>query len=241
MLLNGTSSSALSSCPVCGGSKFELVDINWAEWQNLIQEWQLSAYEVDYISRQQGLLCADCKANLRSMALANGLCRIYDHDGLFEKLVQGDILRRMRILEINEAGTLTPYLSQIPGYVFGSYPALDMMDMSQFAEGSFDLIVHSDTLEHVTDPVRALSECRRILSKGGFCCFTVPVVVDRMTISRAGMPKSYHGPQDSRLEDFCVFTEYGCDFWKHPVLAGFRETRLAVLEYPSALALACRK
>jgi len=39
-----------------------------------------------------------------------------------------------------------------------------------------DLIVHSDTLEHVDDPVAALTECRRIATPSGACCFTIPII-----------------------------------------------------------------
>ena len=58
-----------------------------------------------------------------------------------------------------------------------------MMNMSGMASGTYDLVVHSDTLEHVPDPVRALQECRRVLRPLGACCFTVPIVVGRLTRS----------------------------------------------------------
>ncbi len=38
------------------------------------------------------------------------------------------------MLEINEAGTLTPQLRTHPGYRFGAYPELDMEKMS-FEDG----------------------------------------------------------------------------------------------------------
>src|SRR5208282_3830755 len=42
------------------------------------------------------------------------------------------------------------------------------------------LVIHSDTLEHVERPVRALEECRRVLAPGGRVCFTVPIIVGRL-------------------------------------------------------------
>ena len=106
-----------------------------------------------------------------------------------------------------------------------------------FEDRSYDLVLHSDTLEHVARPIRALSECRRVLKPGGFCVFTVPLIVDRLTISREGLPPSYHGTPSSNPADFLVHTEYGADAWKHVTLAGFRECRIFALDYPSAHAL----
>ena len=75
---------------------------------------------------------------------------------------------------------------------------------------------------------------------GGYCAFTVPMVVDRMTASRYNLPPSYHGSRDNPV-DCLVFTEYGADAWKHVVQAGFEECRIIVREYPSALALVAMK
>ena len=41
------------------------------------------------------------------------------------------------------------------------------MAQLSFDASSFDLVVHSYTLEHVDNPVAALSECRRVLLPGG--------------------------------------------------------------------------
>src|SRR5262249_28097788 len=92
------------------------------------------------------------------------------------------------------------------------------------------------TLEHVPRPVEALAECRRVLRNGGVCAFTVPQIVGRLSIARAGLPSSYHG-SSANPSDCLVHTEYGADAWKHVIQAGFDECRISVLEYPAALAL----
>jgi len=76
---------------------------------------------------------------------------------------------------------------------------------------SYDLIIHSDTLEHVEYPVTALSECKRILAQKGRTIFTVPIVVDRLTKYRIGLPKSYHGSPSNLKDDLVVYTEFGVD------------------------------
>ena len=101
--------------------------------------------------------------------------------------------RLLRILEINQAGDLCRFFRRRSRHEMRAYPELDMMNMSGIASGTYDLVVHSDTLEHVPDPVLALRECRRVLRPGGACCFTVPIVVGRLTRSRQGLPPSYHG------------------------------------------------
>lgn len=52
-----------------------------------------------------------------------------------------------------------------------------------FADASFDIVLHSDTLEHVGHPVLALHGCRRVLAPTGRLCFTAPIVVGRLSRS----------------------------------------------------------
>jgi SAM-dependent methyltransferase len=220
------------TCTCCGSTHTRERPVLW---RALIDEWRLAGHEVAYIDRQQGLHCTTCGSNLRSMALARAIMACFRHPGPFADFVRGEAAGRARVLEVNEAGALTQFLRAIPGHVLVRYPEADMMDLP-FADAAFDLVVHSDTLEHVPRPVRGLSECRRVLRPGGFCAFTVPAVVDRLTSSREGLPPSYHG-SPANPGDCLVHTEYGADAWKHVVLAGFSECRIVPLEYPAALAL----
>ena len=111
-------------CRCCGSRTVALQPVLWPD---LIDAWHIAAYEVEYINRQQGLHCGDCHASLRSMALAVAIMRCYGYDGLFTAFMDRRSTRRLRILEINEAGQLTQYLSRLPGHVMGSYPEVDML------------------------------------------------------------------------------------------------------------------
>lgn len=223
-------------CYCCGSSNLNAYDVLWKE---LIDEWRIAPYEVEYINKQQGLHCIDCKSNLRSMVLAKAIMRCFGYTGFFKDFVKQKKIQNLQILEINEAGSLTKFLVEIPSHTLKVYPEIDMMNM-KIANMTFDLVVHSDVLEHIKHPIRGLSECRRILKPGGYCAFTIPMVVDRLTISREGMPASYHGSQENQ-PDFVVHTEYGCDAWKHVIQAGFTECRLFSVDYPSAQALVAVK
>jgi ubiquinone/menaquinone biosynthesis C-methylase UbiE len=107
-----------------------------------------------------------------------------------------------------------------------------------FQDMAFDVVVHSDTLEHVPNPIHALGECRRVLKAGGSVCFTVPVIVGRLSRDRRGLPTSYHGAPSETGNDLVVQTEFGADAWTYPIQAGFSEIRLFGFEYPAALAIA---
>lgn len=219
-------------CVCCGSSQLTLMPVLWPE---LIDAWRLSDHQVEYINRQQGLHCVQCRCSLRAMALARAIMRCYGYSGLFRDFVRERRIQRLRLLEINAAGFLTQFLARAAGHILVAYPAVDMMAMP-FADATFDLVVHSDTLEHLTDPTRGLAECYRVLKPGGFCAFTVPMVVERLTLSREGMPPSYHNTPEERGADQMVRTEYGADAWRQVVEVGFDECRIFSLEYPACQA-----
>jgi len=145
----------------------------------------------------------------------------------------------LRVLEINEAGTLHPLLSKLPGHRFVEFPAFDMMNAA-LSSKSFDVVVHSDTLEHVADPFAGLRECRRIVDAGGAVIFTVPTVVGRLTRSRLGLPPSYHGQPDILDPSMQVHAEFGADVWTYLAKTGFESCELLWLRFPSGLAVIAR-
>lgn len=222
-------------CPICGGKSFSENSVLWPE---LINAWQLTVTEVAYIDRQQGFQCIECNSNLRSMGLAAAIMDALNFEGNFHELCASGI--PLRVLEINRAGSLTPYLERLPGHRLVEYPDFDMQDLS-LPSCSYDLVIHSDTLEHIPNPVRGLAECQRVLKSGGNCIFTTPVIVDRLSRSRAGLPPSYHGRSDKQESDQVVYTEFGVDLWKFVINAGFRRCEIYSLEYPAALAIIVRK
>lgn len=219
--------------PCCGSDQFVYGPVLG---DALITQWQLSPREVDYINRQQGVRCARCGNSLRAMALAHAIMRVCNFHGKLTDFIASSQANSTQVLEVNECGGLTTFLRHLKGYTFCQYPAVDITAMP-FAANSFDLVVHSDTLEHVANPVKGLQECHRVLRPGGCCCYTIPIIVDRLTRSRAGLPASYHGAAGSEARDFLVHTEYGCDMWRHLFEAGFGECRIHAIEYPTALAV----
>jgi SAM-dependent methyltransferase len=224
-------------CTCCGNDSFAQTSILWPE---LIEEWELQAHEAGYIDCQQGWTCTRCGSNLRSMVLARAILRVLRGAEPLWDFLQTDGARRLRVLEINEAGSLTQFLTTLPHHVIVRYPEVDIHRLP-FAAGSFDLVCHSDTLEHVDDPVGALRECRRVLDAGGALAYTVPIVVGRLSRRRVGLPASYHGVRGEAGADLLVHTEYGADAWREPLEAGFSECRIVPLPTPTAHALVAVK
>lgn len=224
----------LDLCPVCGDHRFTTEPILW---QELIDEWKLSDAEANYINLQQGFRCARCKNNLRSMTLAAAVTAAFRFGGSFEDFCRTDAaIRQLSVIEVNPAGTLTPFLKLLPRHVLHCFPQIDMQRMN-FESGSIDVMIHSDTLEHVPDPKLALSESCRVLKPGGHLFYTVPIVVGRLTRTRDGLAPSYHGKPTTSVDDYIVRTEYGADFWCEIFAAGFHQVTLTSLIFPASVAV----
>lgn len=229
-LVKNLSAQFLDGCPVCGGRKFSFRPVLWPE---LIDQWQLSLDESRYTDIQQGFHCDRCQCNLRSMTLANAICRAQGHSGTLDEWIESS--NSIHLLEINEAGGLTTHLRKLPNYKFVCYPETDIHALP-YADSHFDLVVHSDTLEHVEQPIHALNECRRVLKPQGRLAYTVPVIVQRMSRGRHGLPASYHGAPAENKEDYRVHTEFGADAWTFLMEAGFRRVTIISIVYPASVA-----
>lgn len=232
-------------CAVCGSPN--LGDPAGAVlWPDLVEEWGLKPHEVRYIERQQGGGCMRCGSNFRSIALANALRRAFGFDEgvTLDAAVRG---ASCDFLEVNTAGSLTPWLRRIPGHIIVEWPSVDMRALP-FDDESFDVVVHSDTLEHVERFEDGLRETWRVLRPGGFLAYTVPMIVERLSRSRngLGLSPSYHGiptlsPDEAISAGLRVHTEFGADAWVFPMVVGFKSVEIVSFEFPAALAIVARK
>jgi SAM-dependent methyltransferase len=223
------------TCVVCGGSQFVTPGAVLSD--DLARQWELTPEERASVERQQMQRCERCGVTMRCRMLALAVMTALDHRGLFV-----DFVRKYRgtVLEINECGTLTGQLARLRRRTLAEYPSVDMTAMP-YADGTFDLVLHSDTLEHVPDPVQGLRECLRVLKPGGYLSYTVPAVVGRLTRRRDGLERSYHGTPGDDLDDWLVHTEYGSDAWTQLFEAGFEDVRLTSNAFPDSIALSARR
>lgn len=202
--------------------------------------------------------CVRCRSSRRAQCLARAIIESLDggeRTSSLAELVRVPAVQRLRVAEVNPAGGLHRYLAQIPGLLFSQYgssdsavPHEDLQRLS-YADDSLDVLVSSETLEHVPDVEVALAEIRRVLVPGGLHLFTVPIVLDgRPTRLRASLgadgstrhhlPPSFHGSGDQ--PDYLVFHEFGHDFVGVVERAGFEVTMLYEGDNPALVAFATR-
>lgn len=204
--------------------------------------------------RRESLFCPTCGVSHRIRRIASVLLDHYaDEATTFAELVREPGFRSLRIAEINSIGStrsMHAFLSQLPGLVYSEYLGKerlgeviggvrneDLLGLT-YADESFDLILTSDTLEHVPDIGRCLAETQRILRPGGRHVLTVPVTMwrgrsaQRATLDEAGVvhhlqPPIYHGRGGGPFRlipargDYLAFTDIGADFSDVFARAGF--------------------
>jgi len=191
---------------------------------------------------------------MRVRGIASVLLSLYGGDvDSFAKLVEQEGFRQLDVAEINtigSMGSLHAFLRRLPRLAFSEYRSPEHLgevisearneDICQltYPDESFDLVLSSDTLEHVPDFRVALTETRRVLRPGGRHVFTVPIVADRTTTSARAqigddgqpvhlLPPIYHGRGRGLYgyipvgNDLLTFTEFGRDLIDFIRDAGF--------------------
>jgi len=168
-----------------------------------------------------------------------------------------ELSQYIRNHKIYELSTTSPIFLKLRGHVnyeasgyfsdrpFGEkvsslYWNQDLQNLS-FPCGYFDVVISSETMEHVRRPWQGVSEVFRVLKAGGFYVFTIPYRDDRLTTSRVDtsgdedrflQEKVYH--QDPyRPKDSLVYTDFGADLPELLRPIGFETERLSVLNMQS--------
>jgi SAM-dependent methyltransferase len=217
-----------SNCPACGTRSRRVGES--AICPELAAQWELSPEWLGYFNAREGRKCEACGANLRSLQLAEGInAAVRQLTGAkarsLREFCATPQARALKIAEINSAGGLHPVLAQLPELRYSEYgsdhfPSENLLDLS-YPDSSLDLVITSDSLEHLPDVEQALREIGRVLRPGGMHVFTIPVIGDgRKTRCRASMqngqlvhhlPPSYHGLPGEQDPGYLVFFEFGND------------------------------
>lgn len=149
--------------------------------------------------------------------------------------------------ELSSRGALVAYLRRkarsvatseyLPGVPVGTFrDGVRCEDVQQltYASASFDLLTHTEVLEHVPDDARALAELLRVLRPGGTMIFTVPMHDGPHTVERARqrdgvieylLEPVYHLDL-LRPDGILAFRDYGSDILERLRAAGFVDARI---------------
>ena len=205
-------------CSACG-AETRFVFNSWLLPPDADDEWGEWAEE---FARRETMICSGCSATLRVRRLAEVLVAHYGLGaGCLAELVEEPGFRELDVAEVNSIGAVHPLLARLPKLRYSEYgaatvPSEDLTSLSYDA-ASLDLVLTSETLEHVPDWPRALAETRRVLRPGGRHVFTVPLVPTRQATEDVGDRGWHHargrGPFRlvGRHGDMLVRTEFGRD------------------------------
>jgi len=223
-------------CFACGSSG-EFVFSNIIN-NELAKSWGLSEDLRLGFDIRESTNCKVCGNSLRSNFHAKAISKTIDPgSSCLKEAVISDNARKLRVAEINACGALHQFLLQLPGLEYSEYMTDDSNirseDLNQLSynSDSFDIVLTSDTLEHLPDWSRAAKEIRRVLKPNGVHIFTVPAILTRLTRTRAIqdgkkiahlLSPSYHGRDPKRTADYTVYNEFGADFRREIDKLGFR-------------------
>lgn len=233
-------------CSVCG-RRAPMLYRRRVVPRRLEELWGLSPRLAAALARKESLDCARCGAKLRARRLASVLLGLYPVGippapaGSIQEWVGSAEARGLAVAEINGVEGLHGELSRLPHLAYSEFregvargeavEGVRCEDLTRltYPDGTFDLVVTSETLEHVPDLAAALGEIRRVLKPGGLHVFTVPLLPGVTTTyprARQGAdgtceplaPPIRHPGGDA---GYLVYSEFGADLPDVVRAAGF--------------------
>jgi hypothetical protein len=216
--------------------------------RRLEEMWGLTPRLAVALARKESCECWQCGAKLRGRRMARVLLDLYPTGArptpdraLVEWAARPEI-QALRIAEINRIDGLHEILARLPNCACSDYQpgrqpgSLDgsgvrSEDLSRltYADASFDLVLTSETLEHVPHLEAALHEIGRVLAPGGRHVFTIPQLphVPKTFARSIALADGSIEPKAPRIAHpggntgYPVFTEFGGDLNQVFERAGF--------------------
>jgi SAM-dependent methyltransferase len=244
--LRAVGSGRVERCAVCG--RFRPMFYRRGIIPRRLEElWGLTPQLAEAFARKETCACSHCGARLRGRRLAQVMLDLYPVGNppaparSLADWTNAPESQALRIAEINRIDGLHEYLAQMPHFASSDYdassshesmqPAVRSEDLTRltYADEFFDLILTSESLEHVPVLDRALREIHRVLVPGGRHVFTVPLLPGvAKTFARS--VRNADGTIEDRAPRIChpggdwgypVFTEFGADLSELLDRAGF--------------------
>jgi O-antigen biosynthesis protein len=222
-------------CIVCGRHSSFRFDPTIVTAQ-LKKAWGISDDLVEAFNRKESMFCDNCGSSLRIRRLATVLMQTFvEISGTSCKsvveLIQNKEFRQLKIAEINACGALHSYLKDHPNLSYSECASnakpgemiegirCEDLQCLTYPDSYFDIILTSETLEHVPEPDRAWREIYRTLRNTGYHIFTIPIVPSQQsTRTRAQLisgqrldllEPAWHGGWGQ--EGMFVYTDFGMD------------------------------
>jgi SAM-dependent methyltransferase len=107
------------------------------------------------------------------------------------RILQGKCARVIGI-DVDAKAVQNPFLDEFRLIEAGGLPVED---------GSTDLCLADNVLEHLADPDRFFAECRRILKPGGLVCIRTPNVISYFGLLSRLVPNRQHVPVLQKAKD----------------------------------------
>lgn len=164
-------------------------------------------------SLREGFACTHCRASLRYRGQAEALLELFG-DGTNNSLEALNDSGALSRLSVYEPGVSGPFRQRFTGA--GSYIQSFFWDDVEpgqrkdgvlcqdlehltFRDESFDLVISSDIMEHVRNPLAAFKEIERVLKPGGVHLFSIPV--QHPLPARSEPRVDVSGPEDVYLKE----------------------------------------
>ncbi len=97
--------------------------------------------------------------------------------------------------------------------------------LPDFDPNYFDIILMNSVLEHLTDPLSILIECRRILKKGGILMINVPTWLGKYFLERSAFFFALSPAEE--IDDHKMYYDKR-DLWPMLVRAGFKPSSITM-------------
>jgi SAM-dependent methyltransferase len=176
-------------CVICGcysSFRFDPTIIT----QKLQKAWGISDDLATAFNRKESMFCDYCGSSLRIRRLAAVLIETFSETTRkphksFTELLKDEEFRRLKIAEINACGGLHSYLKDHPNLYYSEWVPhakpgevrdgvrCEDLQCLTYPDDCFDIILTSETLEHVPNPDKAWHEIYRTLKDGGYHIFTI--------------------------------------------------------------------
>jgi len=180
---------SVGHCTSCGSLNIFVNDLDQrATLINIIDSWNLSDKFKKKLLERENYFCVNCLANYRQRAHAEAVLYVLglERSGKLVTKLKSEtsfkiyetaaynIFRNDALRNIDNYVVSEYFDGHLPGTFVNGIRNEDLEHLT-FQDNSFNVLINSDVLEHVSNLDKALSEVKRVLKPGGFHVFTLPV------------------------------------------------------------------